>query len=93
MKNEWYIDEYNEKPYLHNKELIPKKYSNKLPEHDHCELCWATFSENPNDLQAGYYERNSKSWICNDCYNSFKKLFGWKTGDCLSGQWDGSVVP
>ena len=78
MEKEWYLEEYKEKDYLHNKFLIQKEYMRKLPEHDHCELCWARFSDYPDDYHIGFYESTSSSWICPECVQEFSNLFGWK---------------
>ena len=77
MKKPWYIVEYEEKTYLHNKTIQRKKNAFKSNQHEHCELCWARFSPHQNDLQFGYYEPDSQSWICDTCCNDFKNLFKW----------------
>ena len=85
MSSEWYLFEYERKTYLHEKVLLFKKFLGSEGTHVHCELCWARFSKYPSDLQDGYYEPMSKSWICSDCYNELAPLFKWvvnkKTGD------------
>jgi len=78
METPWYLIEYEEKEYLHNKNLQLKAFNCELDEHQHCELCWDRFSKAVNDLHFGYYESCSKSWICETCYNDFKDLFQWK---------------
>lgn len=46
--------------------------------HDHCEFCWATFSEyGEQDLREGYTTDDHYHWICDDCYNDLKELFHW----------------
>ena len=78
LEKEWFILEFEEKVYLHNKSLLHSEFVDNSPgAHDHCELCWARFSTRPEDLQFGYFEKDSNSWICPDCYNNFKNLFGW----------------
>ena len=76
MKKPWYLIEYEEKEYLHKKELRKKDFTND-GDHRHCELCWNRFSSYEKDLHIGYYEPCSKSWICESCYNDFKDLFEW----------------
>ncbi len=78
MKKEWFITEYEEKTYLHNKILLPYTFTGEKQDHDHCELCWAKFSPAPDDCHGGYYEPESKIPICTDCYSSLSSLFGWK---------------
>lgn len=77
MGNKWYLLEYNEKVYLHNKTISFCTFPCIDGYHDHCELRWARFSKYDKDLHAGYYEKDSKSWICDDCYMNYKDLFGW----------------
>jgi len=77
MPKAWYFEEYEEKNYLHNRVLHVRDYTQTLPEHAHCELCWARFSKSPADHHKGYYEEQSNSWICNDCFQELAKLFGW----------------
>ena len=81
MDNNWYLAEYKNKIYLHNKLLSLKAFNTINQNHDHCELCWARFSNHSNDLQNGYYEPLSRSWICPDCYNELATLFGWTVID------------
>ena len=82
MKKSWYIEEYEEKEYLHNKTLYAKKiiFSQRV-DHVHCELCWQRLSNYKDDQDFGYYEPDSISFICERCFNSFKDLFGWKLSD------------
>ena len=77
MYDKWQFEEYEEKSYLHNKVLLFKEYEEKLPNHEHCELCWARFSDYEDDLHSGYYEEDSQSWICSECYHTLGDLFGW----------------
>lgn len=76
MDEEWYMWSYRAKTYLHNKILELRPYESE--DHDHCEICWARFSKHPDDMQNGYYEMSSNSWVCVDCYKSFKDLFRWE---------------
>ena len=77
MEEAWYIQEYQDKEYLHNIVLSEKEYTRELPAHDHCELCWARFSRHSTDHHNGYYDPGSNSWICNDCFRELVNLFGW----------------
>ena len=48
--------------------------------HDHCEFCWATFSERGGeDLREGYTTSDSDYWICDECFDSLRDLFQWST--------------
>ena len=77
MPKEWYLLEYDRKPYLHDKAFTFQAFPCSPGHHDHCELCWARFSQHCTDQHAGYYEPNEKMWICVDCYEKYKNLFGW----------------
>ena len=81
MKKPWYILQYEDSEYLHSKKLVFKEFDYALPDHRHCEVCWAKISQYSEDLHFGYYEIDSKSWICEACYNSFKELFKWTIKD------------
>lgn len=47
-------------------------------DHDHCEFCWAKFSEREEDLHEGYCTMQDSRWICEECFHDFKEMFGWK---------------
>lgn len=47
-------------------------------DHDHCEFCWAKFSERDEDLHQGYTTDDRRYWICENCYNDFKGEFHWQ---------------
>lgn len=47
-------------------------------EHNHCEFCWATFSEFDGDLHKGYTTEDKRTWICPECYKDFKEIFEWE---------------
>lgn len=80
MAKEWYMQEYEEREYLHNKKLEHKEYDGPfcLDDHEHCALCWQKISKYPEDDHSGYYEKDSRDWICEDCFDKFKELFGWE---------------
>lgn len=81
MGKDWYLSEYKRKAYLHHQVLSFRPFPCAEGTHDHCELCWARFSKAPEDLHCGYYERHSKSWICEDCFREAASLFGWTLED------------
>lgn len=69
--------------YLMGKKLYPIKftrYSDKW-DHEHCDFCFATFSDYDGDLHEGYCTEPSNTatskWICSECYADFKEYFGW----------------
>ena len=48
-------------------------------DHDHCEFCSAKFSENLADaLRSGYTTPDRYRWICRECFDDFRDLFGWQ---------------
>ena len=86
MSKEWYLLEYEDKTYLHNRVLVFRENPctpGHLNDHEHCELCWDRFGPLTDDLKKGYYEPISRSWICPNCFSSFSSLFGWTADDSL----------
>jgi len=47
-------------------------------DHDHCEFCFAKFSEKKADLHQGYCTLDEYHWICDECFEDFKDMFEWK---------------
>lgn len=78
MNEPWYEAEFRRKPYLHNLELTYTPLQFPQGEHDHCELCWARFSDAPEDLQEYFQTSDGKVRICRECVNNYADLFGWK---------------
>jgi len=74
--SKWIEWERKNKGYLYDKKLVKKEYPVN-DSHEHCELCWARFGAYAGDLKQGYYECESQSWICEDCYHLFLKYFNW----------------
>lgn len=69
--------------YLLNAELIKKTYTET--DHEHCVFCWGKFmnkaiapTEYLNYSNEGYCTKDGKYWICESCFNDFKKLFKWE---------------
>ena len=61
MANEWYLSEYQNKTYLHNKALSFRQFSSPDNTHRHCELCWARISNQETDHQRAYFEQMSRT--------------------------------
>ena len=76
--SKWIEWEIKNKNYLYGKKVEKKEYPMNA-EHTHCELCWARFGNYAGDLKQGFFECESQSWICDDCYNIFRKHFKWTT--------------
>ncbi len=76
-KNDWRI--MGQERYLKNAKLIKKKY--KTPsehwDHDHCAFCTEKFMELDGFLHEGYCTEDKSYWICEECYNDFKEMFGF----------------
>jgi hypothetical protein len=66
--------------YLQSLELYLATY--KAPregwDHDHCEFCFGKFAEHGGDFSEGYTSKDRYHWICKNCYDDFKTMFGWK---------------
>ena len=61
---------------LHQIKFFP--YSDdEYADHSHCEFC-SDYFHLEDGLKKGYYEPESKSWICEECFQDFKDMFGWK---------------
>lgn len=73
----WIEWETKNKAYLYDKKIIKKDYPSDV-DHAHCELCWARFGSSDGDLRKGYFERESQSWICEDCFTVFRDYFRWR---------------
>ena len=81
MEDDWGIT--NQESFLMEKELYHiafVKYSDQW-DHEHCEFCWARFSDFEGDLHEGYCTESSNTkeahWICPECYDDFKERFKW----------------
>lgn len=74
-KNDWRRTDQEE--YLMGVTLIRTSFSRDIRDHDHCEFCWATFSEHPDHLYQGYCTEDKYRWICPECFDDFKEEFGW----------------
>jgi len=76
-KNDWRLMGQDE--YLINEKLISLKYQkhSEIWDHEHCEFCSKKISEYEGDLHEGYCTINNQWWICEECFNDFKKVFNW----------------
>ena len=82
MEEDWRLR--GQEDYLMGKTLhfIRFQKRSEIWDHEHCEFCWAKFSDNDGDLHEGYCtETDNKGnafWICPECYQDFKDKFSWK---------------
>lgn len=73
--------------YLQNKVFQFKEFLNSQNGslHTHCEFCWHKFMENPDGVKdcskQGYCSIDGKYWVCEECFNDFRKKFNWKLLD------------
>ena len=58
-----------------------KYLARPIENHDHCNFCWATFSEYDDGLHEGYCTPDETYWICPECFNDFKEMFHWTLED------------
>ena len=79
-ENDWRLT--GQEKYLKGVPLWRKRYVrySESWEHDHCEFCWAKFmvEDYPDVLHEGYATEDNYRWICEQCFEDFKDLFGWK---------------
>ena len=73
--NDWRIT--NQKNYLMNVKVIRVDTSCLSSDHEHCVFCWDKFSKNKNSLINLYSTIDLKHWICEKCFDDFKKEFNW----------------
>ena len=66
---------------------IPFRTISEEWDHEHCAFCWAKFYLHEECLQEGYCTKPQNSreadWICPECYEDFKEMFGWKVKEAL----------
>jgi hypothetical protein len=71
----------NQEKYLKGALLAYRRWKRPKPtwDHDHCEFCWAEFMEEPypDTLQEGYCTLDGRYWICSECFQDFREMFGW----------------
>jgi len=66
--------------YLIGATLVRIKYADRVirTDHDHCEFCFAKFSDTiPDSLTEGYTTTDDYRWICDNCYADIKEQFKW----------------
>ena len=60
---------------------IPFQPLSERWDHEHCVFCWDKFYLHPECLREGYCTRSQNApdadWICPECYEDFKDMFGW----------------
>ena len=82
MNDDWRL--HGQEHWLMGKSLsfsFFTKQSDRL-DHEHCEFCWAKFSERDGDLHEGYCTEPDDAgrlfWVCPTCFRDFQTDFKWK---------------
>jgi len=81
-KGDWRLQ--GQETYLKGITLYLKTYTrySETWDHDHCEFCWAKFTEDhPDTLQEGYTTEDEYHWVCKKCFEDFKDMFGWEAAE------------
>lgn len=67
----------NQKEFLDHKKLFKTHYYQPRTdwEHDHCSFCWEKFTSFD---QIGYCTEDYYWWICEECFNDFRRTFSWE---------------
>ena len=76
-KNDWRFRGQDEDLLGENLDFKKYKRHSETWDHDHCEFCWAKFSEDAGDLHEGYCTLDNYQWICEQCYKDFNYMFNW----------------
>ena len=77
-KNDWRLQ--GQEKYMTGRKLklVPFSPLSKTWDHEHCEFCWAKFSNHEDDLHEGYVTEDKHTWICPECCADFKEMFEWE---------------
>ena len=77
FKDDWRLNDQMD--YLYGEKLERDTFrATETNDHDHCCFCWKTFSEFPEDSHIGYCTDDRYCWVCDECYNDYKFIFGWE---------------
>jgi hypothetical protein len=85
QEDDWRLG--NQADWLQGVEVRRTEYKQPSKEwdHDHCEFCWAKFTEHPYSeeptLQVGYVAGQFNHWICEKCFGDFRERFQWRVID------------
>jgi hypothetical protein len=76
-QNDWRL--MDQMGYLFQKELRHLQWRPYREgwDHDHCEFCNASLSEDGGDFHIGYCTSDEYYWICPECFADFKEMFQW----------------
>ena len=66
--------------YLRGKTVTKKDYPVSRAD-GRCEFCARSFGPGEKELKSGYYERESDSWICEECFGVFKDVYAMELTD------------
>jgi hypothetical protein len=80
-KDDWRLNFGKEPEFYKKYKWVLKKWSQTRDnsDHDHCEFCNAKFmdTEGPNILPQGWTDENETYWICEGCFEDFRKMYQW----------------
>jgi hypothetical protein len=80
IKDDWRIN--GQEKYLKDGEWSWKKYKRyrKDWDHDHCAFCSEKIAEDEvaEALHEGYSTNDDYYWVCEGCFEDFRKMFGWR---------------
>lgn len=85
MHNDWRLT--NQMNYLYRVPLKREQFKQtERNDYEHCECCWAKFSETEDCLKSGYCTMDRYRWICDECFRDFQKQFEWElTNSAVDG--------
>lgn len=90
MDGDWRLN--GQEKYLFGAKIVKVKVSFPHPDecdHQHCEFCWAKFSDSKDDFHDGYavwpleeliegpFYGVVDYMICPECFSDFKEMFQW----------------
>lgn len=54
-------------------------HSSVQSDHEHCSICFAKISDSVHcqGEKHGFYCKETGDWLCDVCFNDFKKRFNW----------------
>lgn len=76
-ENDWRLRD--QESHLLDAQLVRRPWRESRPgwDHDHCEFCYAEFSDSryPEAMHQGYCTPDEYRWICDRCFEDFKSRF------------------
>ena len=80
--------ELRKKAYLIGKSFSYAKFEPRHPnDHTFCVFCWARIGGWEEDLHEGYFNDETRSWVCDICIEEYESHFGWKVEKTVDDAW------